>query len=45
MSFLFAAYTIIWLLLFAYLLSIARRQKKVQDDLSQIQEWIDRQKK
>ena len=45
MSFLFAAYTIIWLLLFAYLLSIARRQKKVQDDLSQIQEWMDRQKK
>ena len=45
MSFLFAAYTIIWILFFAYLISIARRQKKVQDDLSHIQEWIARQKK
>ena len=45
MSFLFAAYTLIWILLFAYVISIARRQKKVQDDLSQIQEWMDRQKK
>ena len=45
MNYLFASYTIIWLLLFAYLLSIARRQKKVQDDLAEIQEWIDGQKK
>ncbi|MBM3802903.1 MAG: CcmD family protein [Acidimicrobiia bacterium] len=45
MSYLFAAYSLIWVLLFAYILSIARRQKKVQDDLSQIQDWIDRQKK
>jgi CcmD family protein len=45
MNYLFASYTVIWLLLFAYLLSIARRQKKVQDDLSHIQEWIDQQKK
>ena len=45
MNYLFASYTVIWLLLFAYLISIARRQKKVQDDLTQIQEWMDRQKK
>ena len=45
MRFLFAAYTIIWILFFSYVVSIARRQKKVQDDLSQIQEWMDRQKK
>ena len=45
MNYLFASYTVIWLLLFAYVISIARRQKKVQDDLSQIQEWMDRQKK
>jgi CcmD family protein len=45
MNYLFASYTVIWLLLFAYLLSIARRLKKVQDDLSQIQEWMDQQKK
>ena len=45
MNYLFVSYTVIWLLLFAYIISIARRQKKVQDDLSQIQEWMDRQKK
>ena len=45
MNYLFASYTLIWLLLFAYVLSIARRQKKVLDDLAQIQEWIDHQKK
>jgi CcmD family protein len=45
MNFLFAAYTMIWILFFAYVVSIARRQKKVQDDLAQIQDWLDRQKK
>jgi len=45
MNYLFASYTIVWLLLFAYMLSIARRQKKLADDLTQIQDWIDRQKK
>ena len=45
MNYLFASYTVIWLLLFAYLISIARRQKKVQDDLTQIREWMDQQKK
>jgi CcmD family protein len=45
MTFLFAAYTLIWILFFAYAISIARRQKKIQDDLSQIQEWMHRQKK
>ncbi|MCI0421249.1 MAG: CcmD family protein [Acidobacteria bacterium] len=45
MSFLFAAYTIIWALFFVYVVSIARRQKKVQQDLAQVQEWLERQKK
>lgn len=45
MNFLFAAYTIIWILFFAYVLSIARRQKKVQDDLASLQEWMHQQKK
>jgi len=45
MSFLFASYTVVWLLLFAYVMSIARRQKKVLDDLAQIQEWMNQQKK
>lgn len=42
MRFLFAAYTVVWILLFAYVSSIARRQKKVQDDLSQVQQWLER---
>jgi CcmD family protein len=42
MSFLFAAYSVIWVLLFAYIVSIARRQKRVQDDLAQVQQWLDR---
>lgn len=40
MNFLFAAYSLIWVLLFAYILSIARRQKKVQEDLAQLQEHL-----
>ncbi|HEX2522456.1 MAG TPA: CcmD family protein [Terriglobia bacterium] len=42
MSFLFAAYSVIWVLLFAYIVSIARRQKRIQDDLAQVQQWLDR---
>jgi CcmD family protein len=42
MSFLFTAYSVIWVLLFAYIVSIARRQKRVQDDLAQVQQWLDR---
>jgi|KBSSwiStaDraftv2_1062776.scaffolds.fasta_scaffold1764744_2 CcmD family protein len=42
MTFLFAAYTLIWVLLFGYVVSIARRQKKVQDELNQVQEWLNR---
>jgi CcmD family protein len=45
MNYLFASYTVVWLLLFAYVMSIARRQKKVLDDLAHIQQWIDQQKK
>jgi CcmD family protein len=45
MSFLFAAYSVVWILLFAYVLSIARRQKRVQDDLAQVQQRLDRTQK
>ena len=38
MTFLFAAYTAIWILFFGYALSISRRQKKLEDDLSQVRE-------
>ena len=33
LSFLFAAYTIVWLALFLYVLSIARRQRKISAEL------------
>lgn len=33
LSFLFAAYTIVWVAIFVYLMSIARRQKKIIDEL------------
>jgi CcmD family protein len=42
MNFLFVAYTLIWVLLFAYLFSIAKRQKKVQDDLARMQQKLER---
>jgi CcmD family protein len=45
MSFLFAAYSVVWILLFAYVVSIARRQKRVQDDLAQVQQRLDRTQK
>lgn len=45
MSFLFAAYSVVWILLFAYVVSIARRQKRIQDDLAQVQQRLDRTQK
>ncbi len=42
MTFLFAAYTLIWLLLFGYLVSIARRQKQIQDDIAQLQSQLNK---
>lgn len=33
LSFLFAAYTIVWLAIFLYVLSVARRQKKIATEL------------
>jgi len=44
MSYLFAAYTAIWILLFAYLFSISRRQRQVQEDLEQVRERLAREK-
>ena len=44
MKFLFAAYTAIWILFFGYAMSISRRQRKLEDDLSQVREQLDRRK-
>jgi CcmD family protein len=45
MTYLFAAYTAIWILLFAYVFSIARRQQKIQDEVDRVQKLLDSQKK
>jgi CcmD family protein len=44
MTYLFAAYTAIWILLFAYVFSIARRQQKIQDEVDRVQKLLDSQK-
>lgn len=36
LSFLFAAYTIVWLALFAYVLSVSRRQKRIINELERL---------
>ena len=45
MTYLFAAYTAIWILLFAYVFSIARRQQKIQDEVARVQQLLEGQKK
>ena len=45
MNYLFAAYAAIWILLFAYMFSISRRQRQVQDDLDQVRERLGQEKK
>jgi len=36
LNFLFAAYTIVWLLIIGYLFSLARRQKKIAQELETV---------
>jgi CcmD family protein len=45
MTYLFAAYAAIWILLFAYVFSIARRQQKIQDEVARVQQLLEGQKK
>jgi CcmD family protein len=45
MTYLFAAYAAIWILLFAYMFSISRRQRQVQDDLDQVRERLGQEKR
>jgi CcmD family protein len=45
MSYLFAAYAAIWILLFAYMFSISRRQRQVRDDLEQVRERLERERR
>ena len=45
MSYLFAAYAAIWILLFDYMFSISRRQRQVRDDLEQVRERLERERR
>ncbi len=45
MNYLFAAYAAIWILLFAYMFSISRRQRQVQEDLDQVRERLGQEKR
>ena len=41
LGYLFAAYMTIWLLLFGYMFSIARRQKALEKEIKQLQDMQD----
>ncbi len=44
MSYLFAAYTVTWILLFLYLMGIASKQKKLDAELATLRELIEQKK-
>ncbi|MGH9322981.1 MAG: CcmD family protein [Vicinamibacteria bacterium] len=44
LGYLFAAYTVIWLVLFAYIMSIASRQKKLDMELETLRKLVERKK-
>ena len=44
MTYLFAAYSAIWILLFAYVFSIARRQQRIQDEVTRMRKVLDSRK-
>jgi len=45
MTYLFAAYSIIWVVLFAYILSLSRRQQKFQEEITRLQQLLEGRKK
>lgn len=42
LSFLFAAYTAIWVLLFLYVANIARRNRALQREIDELREFLQR---
>jgi CcmD family protein len=44
MSYLLAAYSVVWILLFAYILSISSKQKKLEMELETLRKLLDRKK-
>jgi CcmD family protein len=45
MIYLFAAYSAIWILLFGYIFGLSQRQRRVQEDLAQVQERLGQEKR
>jgi CcmD family protein len=44
MSYLLAAYSLVWILLFAYILSISSKQKKLEMEVETLRKLLDRKK-
>jgi CcmD family protein len=44
MSYLLAAYSLVWILLFAYVLSISSKQKKLDMEVETLRKLLDRKK-
>ena len=44
MSYLFAAYTVTWILLFAYIFSLGRKQKKLDEEMATLKKLIEQKK-
>ncbi len=44
MSYLLAAYSLVWILLFAYILSISSKQKKLDMEVETLRRLLDRKK-
>ena len=44
MSYLLAAYSLVWILLFAYVLSISSKQKKLEMEMETLRKLLDRKK-
>ena len=45
LSFLFAAYTIIWAVIFGYVFYLYRKQRKLQREIDLLKETMDKQKR
>ncbi len=44
MSYLLAAYSVVWILLFAYILSISSKQKKLEMEMETLRKLLERKK-
>lgn len=41
LNFLFAAYTAVWMLLFFYILSLARRNRSLEEEIDDLRQMLD----